>query len=452
MMHPSMAQSGMVPARRRKLTLPAGWPIYALFLGFPLWWVLGLGSFIWPILAMPMLLSLLRQRNVRMPPRFGWWLMFLGWLVIAGTQLESMNRLPAYLYRGSAYFSITVLFLYVYNAPRERVPSKKIVMALALFWMFVVFGGFLGTFFPEGGFRTVLARVIPAGIGDESLRAVLNPTFANRGVESKILGYGVGRPSAPFAYTNAWGANFALLVPFVFMSWSFVKRTSWRLLTLVALGASLLPVISSLNRGLWISLGLGLVYAAGLYALHGKAKAFMAVMAGLLLVVGLSLFVPRLNKLVNDRILHGHSNEGRKGLYTEAIERVGEKPLLGYGTPITSIVDPTKPSVGTHGQFWLVLVTTGIPGTVFFLGWYGLTLLRTRKGAPGFGPWCHVVVFISFIQLAFYEQLPTQLHITVIAAALALRELRPPPRRPVAVVAAAEPRIVIGAQGPVGVA
>jgi hypothetical protein len=446
----SMARTGAVRVRRRKLQLPAAWPVYALFLGFPLWWVLGLGSFIWPILAMPMLLSLLRQRNVRMPRGFGWWLMFLGWVVVSGTQLESMGRLAAYLYRGSAYFSVTVLFLYVYNAPRDRVPPKKIVVTLTLFWLFVVFGGYLGTFFPTGGFRTVLGRVIPAGIGDESLRAVLNPTFANRGVESKILGYGVGRPSAPFAYTNAWGSNFALLVPFVIMSWSFVRRKSWKLLTLGALGASILPVISSLNRGLWISLGLGVIYAAGLYALHGRAKAFMGVMAGLLMVVGLSLFVPKLNQLVGDRILHPHSDDGRKGLISEAIERAREKPLVGFGTPVASVIDPSKPSVGTHGQLWLVLVTTGFPGTLFFLGWYGTTLFRTRKGATAFGPWCHVVLFISLVQLAFYEQLPTQLHITVIAAALALRELGSLPRRPVAVVAATERRVAV-AEGPVGV-
>jgi hypothetical protein len=424
----SVARTGAVSARRRKLQLPAGWPIYALFLGFPLWWVLGLASFIWPLMAVPMMLSLLRQRNVRMPRGFGWWLLFLAWMVVAGTQLESVTRLSAYLYRGSTYFSVTVLFLYVYNTPKEKLPSKKVVVTLTLFWMFVVFGGYLGVLFPNGGFSAALSKVIPAGVGDESLRAVLNPTFANRGEASKILGFPVGRPAAPFAYTNAWGSNFALLVPFVIMSWSFVKRKSWKLLTLAALGASIVPVASSLNRGLWISLGLGLFYAAGLFALKGHTKAFMSVLCGLLVVGAMSVFVPSINRLIEARLIHNHSDDGRKGLYLEAIERVSEKPILGFGAPIESLVDPSKPSVGTHGQFWLVLVSTGVVGTLFFVGWYATALLRTRKWSLDVGPWCHLVVFISGVQLLFYEQLPTQLHLTMIAAALALRDVRWPDR------------------------
>ncbi|MGH2688509.1 MAG: O-antigen ligase family protein, partial [Actinomycetota bacterium] len=432
-----VAQAG-APARRRKLALPAGWPIYALFAGFPLWWGLGLGSFIWPILAMPMLLGLLRQKDVRMPRGFGLWLLFIGWLIISVTQLESAGRLAAYLYRGSAYFSITVLFLYVYNAPRDRVPTKKIVVALTLFWMFVVAGGYLGTFYPNGGISTIAAKIVPAGVGDESLKFILNPPFANRGEASRILGYEIGRPAAPFAYTNAWGANFALLVPFAIMSLSFVKKKSWKLLVLGAMGASIVPVVSSLNRGLWLSLTLGLLYAAGLFALKGRPKAFVRVAAVLGVAAVAVLTVGPINRVFFDRLDRGHSDEGRKGLYSEALEITAQKPILGYGAPVESAADPTKPSVGTHGQFWLVLVSTGFVGAGIFVGWYCVTLWRTRKGKGAFdmGTWCHVVVAISLVQIFFYEQLPTQLNIVMVAAALGLRELRPASRAEVEAEAA----------------
>ena len=54
-----------VPHRR---LLKPGWPLYVVFVGFPFWWVLGLGGFVWPIVAVPMLLSLLRRKQVFTPP------------------------------------------------------------------------------------------------------------------------------------------------------------------------------------------------------------------------------------------------------------------------------------------------------------------------------------------------------------------------------------------------
>ncbi|HVW32879.1 MAG TPA: ligase, partial [Acidimicrobiia bacterium] len=42
----------------RRSLLPYGWPLYALFYFFPLWWVLGLGEFVWPIFALFLLANM----------------------------------------------------------------------------------------------------------------------------------------------------------------------------------------------------------------------------------------------------------------------------------------------------------------------------------------------------------------------------------------------------------
>jgi len=49
-----------VALTQRRLLKP-GWALFVLFVGFPIWWALGLGGFIWPVMAFPMLLSLLRR-------------------------------------------------------------------------------------------------------------------------------------------------------------------------------------------------------------------------------------------------------------------------------------------------------------------------------------------------------------------------------------------------------
>ena len=72
-------------ASRRRL-LPPRWPLHALFAGFPLWWVLGLGGFIWLILAVPMAAWLLRQKTVLAPRGFTIWVAFLLWMFGSGTR------------------------------------------------------------------------------------------------------------------------------------------------------------------------------------------------------------------------------------------------------------------------------------------------------------------------------------------------------------------------------
>src|SRR6266545_2091871 len=53
------------------------WPLWALLVLYPVWWLLGLGTFIFPILAVPMAIYLVRHRPIKVPPGFGIWLLFL---------------------------------------------------------------------------------------------------------------------------------------------------------------------------------------------------------------------------------------------------------------------------------------------------------------------------------------------------------------------------------------
>ena len=51
--------------------LPAAWPIYGLFVGLYLWWVLGLGGFIQAMITVPLLFVLLwRGGRLEVPRRF----------------------------------------------------------------------------------------------------------------------------------------------------------------------------------------------------------------------------------------------------------------------------------------------------------------------------------------------------------------------------------------------
>lgn len=435
--------------RPRATRLPYGWPLYALFGLFPLWWVLGLGAFIWPVMAAPMLLSLLARRTVRVPRGYGFYLLFMIWMMASALQLNGPDRMIGFVFRALLYSSVGITCLYVYNATKEQLPTRTIVRMMALFWGIVVAGGLLGIVAPELEFRTLAERLVPGRLlANDYVYTLVHPTTAQIQV---FLGYPVPRPRAPFVYTNDWGGTYALLVPFVLAAWTQVRSLARRsILRLVAI-VSLLPVVFSLNRILWLCLIVAIVYGSARFAIRGRTGGFQGILALGAVVFLIFTFGPT-RQLIDDRVNTPHSNQGRTILYKEAADSVGKSPLLGYGAPRPSQSNPNLPSVGTQGQFWLVLFSHGVPGAIFFTSFLGYACWRTRKARTTTGLWCHIVIVLALIQMPFYGLLSAQLHIIAIAIALAAREEREPdlgetPEPAVTIVAAptTNGRAVVGA-------
>jgi len=419
----------------RTTSLPAGWPVYLLYGAVPLWWVLGLSALIWALLAVPMLLWLTRRPSVRVPKGFGLWLGFLGWMLLTATQLDQAKLWIAYSYRAVLYLSMTILFVYVYNLPRSAVPIRRMVLLLTFFWAVVIGFGFLALALPQVRIMTPVARLLPGSIAaNDFVQELFNPRLA----QVQDIGYPVTRPAAPFAYSNEWGGMVALLTPMAIASLSLLRSYLARNLVRVLLVASLVPIIVSANRGLWIGLAAGLVYLAARVALRGNASALVAILAFLVVIAGLVTLTP-LKVLVEERLANPHSNERRADLAAEAIEGWKRSPIFGHGGPRENAINPDAPQVGTHGQFYLVLFSHGLPATVLFLGWWLWAFLATARVATGPPLWVHAVIGIGMLQFFYYNMIPDQLHLMMLAAALAWREREaaaaPPPGRP----AGAEP-------------
>jgi hypothetical protein len=400
--------------------LPVGWPLFLVFGAFPVWWALGLGSFIWVIAAVPMLAWLVSRPSVLIPRGFGVWVTFLGWMLISSTQLDQGSRLIPFTYRAAIYFSSTVFFVYVYNLPRTAVPVRKVLLVMAAFWVIVVAGGFLGLLFPTGSFSTPVEQFVPTSlVGNAFIRDLVHPRFAQ---VQNFVGYDVARPAAPFTYTNAWAGNLALLTPFAIASLGVIRSYLVRNLVRLLLVAALVPIVVSMNRGLWISLGAGLLYAAIRVAFRGHVRALAAIVVFLALVAVLVAFTP-MKGLVQDRLANQHSNQSREELADQAIDAWVESPLFGYGGPRPSQTNPNQPPIGTHGALQLVLFSHGLPGLLFFVVWFLWAFWRTRRAPPGPAFWASVVIVIGLVQSPYYNYLPSQIHIIMVAAALAWREV-----------------------------
>ena len=405
---------------RRRPHLPPGWPIYALFLGFPLWWVVGVSAFILPIMAVPMVAWLFRQHKVLAPRGFGIWIAFMLWMFGSVTTVTDADKYIHYGYTASLYVAATIVLLYVFNISREALPTHRVISVLTIFWMFVVIWGVLGVVFPNVDFASPMEKVMPQRLaGNEFVHDLVHPALSQ---VQDILGYEEPRPKAPFTYATNWGAAFGILTPFVVLAWKQTRRRGYKLLIAAVFLAGIVPVVSSLDRGLWLSLGVGMMYAAVRLAIAGNSRA-LRINVLLIFTVIAVVFLSPLKTLVSDRLAHPHSNERRISLYQESTDRVLDSPFLGFGTPQPSLFNPDAPPIGTQGQVWQVLISHGIPGAILFMWWFAFQFWRLRRTSPEVVLWTHTVILIAFIQMPFYDSLGIPLAVIMIAIAIASREL-----------------------------
>ncbi|MGH9024178.1 MAG: hypothetical protein ACRDV9_13940, partial [Acidimicrobiia bacterium] len=350
------------PLPRPRGLLSYGWVLSATFIGFPVWWVLGLGAFIWPLLAFPMGFSLLTRRQpVRFPRFFGLWLLFLVWMLLSAIELDGADRMIGFVYRASLYISATVTFLFVYNAPSSVLSASRLANLMTAFWVVVVAGGLLGVLAPALEFRSPAEMLLPARLAsNEYVSALVHPASAQ---VQTFLGYAVPRPKAPFTYTNEWGSNYALLLPFLMVSWGYLRTRFRRALVAGIVFVSLIPVFYSLNRILWVSVFVAAIYGGVHLAMRGNTAALRIVAMSIFAMIAV-FALPATRSMVSDRINTPHSNTGRLILAQEAADSVGKSPLLGFGAPRPSVVNPNLPPVGTQGQFWLILFSHGFPGLI----------------------------------------------------------------------------------------
>lgn len=404
--------------RLRTVALPYDWPLAALLVGFPVWWALGVGQFVWPVLAVPMAARLVVDGRLRVPRVFEAWLLFVVWVVVSFAGLEPGGFPFAYLWRLASYLGMTVVFVYVFASPRRLLPSHRVVALLTAFWAIVVAGGWLGVLVPNGQFTSVVERMLPGLSANAFFHDLVHPRFAQ---VQDFLGYPVGRPAAPFVFTNDWGSNVGLLTPFAIVTVLRARSRRRRRVVGVLLAASVVPMLVSLNRGLWLSLGAGLLFAGARFAMRGNPRVLRVVLAFVALLVVLLTVTP-LRGVVDDRLRTPHSNAGREALYSRSLDLARESPIIGHGGPRAVSGPRILPAIGTQGHLWLVLVAQGFVGTAFFL-WFLLgATWRLRRGSA-LAAWCQVVLVIAVIQLPFYDMVPVSLTVVVIAAALGLREL-----------------------------
>jgi hypothetical protein len=205
---------------------------------------------------------------------FGLWLAFLFWILLSATQLDEARHCHAFSYRAALYLSMTVLFLYVFNLP-AAVPAWRNVLALTLFWATVICLGFAALAAP-GPAHHPGGGAAARGPGGQPLR----PEPGRRPAGLDLHRLPLPRPAAPFTYTNQWGGAVGLLTLLAMADLGLLRSYLSRNLVRLLLAASLVPIVVSASRGLWIGLGAGWPCAVRA-ALAGNARLLAGIVGSL---------------------------------------------------------------------------------------------------------------------------------------------------------------------------
>jgi O-antigen ligase len=289
---------------------------------------------------------------------------------------------------------------------------------MVVLWGATVVGGYLGLLLGEYRLTTLASVLIPNEWADvDFVRNTISPRLAQ---VHDFLGFPLPRPSAPFTFTNEWGANLAALFPIVIAAWPGLDRRPRRIVGFLAV-ASVVPMVVSANRGLWVTLIGTAVYVSVRLAQRRDPRAARRLVAMVVALVALVALTP-LGSVVSGRFESDHSNRSRLTIYTQATDAAADSPLLGYGSPRSNPLDPDLPPVGTHGTFWLVLFSHGIPGAVLFVGAMWSLVWRTARPRDTRLLWVHGTVVAGLVMLPFYDLLPVPIFTVMAAAAVVLRD------------------------------
>ena len=423
--------------------LGPGWPLKLLILGFPLWWALGISSFVFIIAAVAMTIDMFRRGRIRLPAGFGVWVLFLVW-VMAGVFVlwaqapgtvegGGLGRLVGYGFRLLWYLAITVALLYPLSFSSRTLPGMTVVRWLAILFIFTAGGGLLGVLAPSVEFTSPIEFVLPGAQGEGFIHNLVHPALTT---QSDFLGYEQPRPKAPFAYPNAWGNNIGLLLPFFLLAWGTSKKRWQRIATPFVLALAMIPIAYSLNRGLWIGIGIMILYAAVTSLRRGHFEGLLALL-GLVCVATIVILATPLGDTIALRVETPHSNDRRGTVAETVISTTWEgSALLGYGTTrqvegsFASIAGGETPDchqcaappVGTQGFLWRLIFTTGFVGTALFyifMAWQMAAHVRRIDPISVVG--C-MVLTVSMLFFIVYDSLESPLFILMLALGLMNRE------------------------------
>ncbi|WP_244945436.1 O-antigen ligase family protein [Couchioplanes caeruleus] len=409
--------------RTAKLPL---WPLTMMFAFLPVWWGLGVWYFVWPFFGVILLALLTTRGDVRLPTGTWLWFILLGIIAISATRLERVTSLFVYGLRLGHLFTGLMVGIYVYNVARDRASWAKIANPLAMFWLAMVALGWFGVLAPKFSMPSPFEMVLPGSMQSE--RFITDVSHLDSTEFNKLSANPIYRPAAPYPYTNNWGTAYCFLVPFVMAYLTSVRRGKMRILLMGSLPLSIVPAFLTLNRGMFIGLGAGVLYLLGREIVKGRVRLLVPVTAILFAGWVVTLFIPVVD-LITNRTSTTDTTSDRFDLYVQTWAAVMRSPLLGFGQP--SSVDTTHAAepLGTQGMIWMLIYSHGIPATVCFYLLLAILARRLAAAVTPAGLWLSALPVIAAVVTPFYAYIDPNMSVLLFSVGLGLAAVDGPVNR-----------------------
>ncbi len=237
-------------------------------------------------------------------------------------------------------------------------------------------------------FATPIAPLVPDSIASTPLGAA---SFTTRSLAapSYFLGADFLRPRGLFLFSTTQALAQAAAVPLVLaMTRWWPSLRPWLVTASVCMALSLLATTARASI-LALAIGLFVVWFARKASLNARS----AILAGLLVALGATVFMAAGWASSAFELLGTRSWETRSSLYAATIDRWTERPLLGWGTEVDRLPAPTPaktpdpqqqrgptaeqapetqsslegtPPLGSHSQYLGVLFKQGVIGLALF--------------------------------------------------------------------------------------
>jgi O-antigen ligase len=411
--------------RVRTAGLPL-WPPLLMFGLMPLWWALGVWYFVWPVFGVVLFILLTTRGHIRLPAGTALWLVFLGIVTVSVTRLDKATSLVVFALRYGHLITAFLVALYVYNLARDGTPWARIAQPLCLFWFAMVALGWLGVLAPTFSMPSPFELLLPQSVASE--RFITDVARLDSTEFNPLSSNPIYRPAAPYPYTNNWGTAYCFLVPFVLAYLSSVKRGVLRIGLLLSLPLSLVPAFLTLNRGMFIGLGAGVLYLLGREVVRGRVRLLLPVGAILLLAWIVTLFIPVLDMITN-RTSTTDTNTDRFDLYVHTWAAVMQSPLLGFGQPNSVDTTTAAEPLGTQGMIWQVLYSHGIPATICVYLLFAVIARRLAAAVTPAGLWLSALPVIAVVVTPFYSYIDPNMSVLFFGIALGLAAVDGPVNR-----------------------
>lgn len=352
------------------------------------------------------------------------YVVFVGWLVCCVVVLGDYGDMLGFVMRFTQFASYAVILIYVINA-RTALPAHSILRCIGYTYLWIVLGGYLGMFFPEGSLKFTVGMLLPASLAsNEYIYELFTPPFAEIqtpwGAEESFY-----RPSAPFLYANGWGAGIGILIPAVIGVAAATRKWRSKFFLVLGLAACVPPMILSTNRGLLVGVTVAVAYVMLRYFLRGR---ILAVLAMLFTAVAASITLVSVGVLegITERQEAVDTTEGRGNLYLETWQRSLQSPIFGYGSPQPSYT--SEIFVGTQGMLWSLMFCYGLVGCGLFYYFFISVVMRTWSAPSDSALWIQAAIVSAAFMGIFYG-LDRHLPVLMLMIGLLLRERYAPRSR-----------------------